>query len=582
MLKKLCILLSLVLALTALGACSPKKKTDDSSKPVISQQEGTTSDTEQSGDLLEDNEDTAYDSDGGSDSGEEIEFVTPEDTNATLTALENAVELNVYNDEKPISTTYRGYSGAVHHAYHYMDDVSYERNYTPKMLSTELNRLEEAGIKYTRTGFHSRWVWDAKTETYDFNTKRFDEFVAYAKDMESKGISVVMHLGWHLGFLTKTLEYSADLGEQPYHEGNGPDKYGESIGCDFTGYTAEETRMIKGARRYGYWYAESLRQLRARGVNNIDYLLYFTESWAPNKVEYTFVSAAIKEKLVEEGVADTVKHIGPNTYSDSSEGVLEYVIEHEPDLFDVLSAHHYPKAARATDDLYYDIISPTYKSYMKAVKEAVQWPRKEFWIDETHIKDDTSEDDMISNGWYGLQMALQGIIAQQEGINNIILWNLIDQRWDTGSVANGSSTQHGIQFASSIPNLLYSAIPRDQYYFHSLFAKYNGYQNGTVYRTNMEELADMAYGVYIGAVKLEDGSWTITVLNLNIMPETVIVEFDESIDQTLYRHMATEGQLKPDASARLADVDKVYTSVQDRFWDTIPGGTVAIYTGVKG
>jgi len=34
--------------------------------------------------------------------------------------------------------------------------------------------------------------------------------------------------------------------------------------------------------------------------------------------------------------------------------------------------------------------------------------------------------------------------------------------------------------------------------------------------------------------------------------------------------------------AELATVDKVYVDVQDRFTDTLPSGTVAVYTTIKG
>ena len=601
--KVFCLLLSLVLAMSLLGACKstdPEKNTSTSSDNNSSSAAGQ-NEPEPTGDDTSIVDNTAENLNDGSDewadtdSGEEIEEISPEDTENQIETLIDPLQLNVFNSETPISTKYRGYSGTVHSAFHYMDDA-YGRNYTPKMLQTELNRLDTAGIKYVRSAFRSSWMWNTATESYDWTTERFNNFVSFGKDMQSKGISIILHMGWHCNFIIENPDVpETSLGEQTYHKGRGDDKYGESSGYDFTGYSENQVRLIKGARRYGYWYAEAIRQLRARGVNNIDYLLYFTEPWGDWKKidtgffdDYILVCKSVKEKLTEEGIANTVKHIGPNPSSYTSEGLLDYVLEKAPDLFDIISAHSYPRAARATDDIYYDIMSNAATSYIDAVKKAGIYPQREFWVDETYVKDyastpDAGSDNQIANNaWYGLQLVFQGIVNQQRGINQTISWFLIDQRWDSASVANSGESWHGMQFVGSMPALVFSPIPREQYYFHNLFVRYNGYQNGTVYRTNLDELAESYYGVYIGAVKLEDGSWTVTVLNLTAFPETVVVNFDKAINQTLYRHKQTAGEVKADASAKLAGVDKVYTSVKDKFCDVVPGGTVAIYTGLKG
>lgn len=133
-----------------------------------------------------------------------------------------------------------------------------------------------------------------------------------------------------------------------------------------------------------------------------------------------------------------------------------------------------------------------------------------------------------------------------------------------------------------IPSLFISATPYDQYYATGLFSKYNGYKNGKSYRTSLVDDAMMYEGVYIGAVQLEDGNWTITVVNLNIDEAYIDVTFGKAINKTLFRHVEAAGDVKATPDARLADADKCFKDVKNKMYDTIPGGSIVVYTSVKG
>lgn len=187
--------------------------------------------------------------------------------------------------------------------------------------------------------------------------------------------------------------------------------------------------------------------------------------------------------------------------------------------------------------------------------------------------------------WAGLQTVIGAILAQQEGINNISLWQIFDQLW-TDQTNTGGEFVNGIHVCGSAPSLFVSSIPRGQYYPTSLFARYNGFQNGKSYRTNEHEnQADYEkgnLGLHIGAAQLEDGNWTITVVNTDLEDATFSVTFDKAINKTLYRHVENVTTLVPTTAAHLADADKTYVNVGDKFIDTIPGGSVVIYTSIKG
>ena len=249
-------------------------------------------------------------------------------------------------------------------------------------------------------------------------------------------------------------------------------------------------------------------------------------------------------------------------------------------MFDVWTAHFYPDATDASNNVYFDVIDPVFESYVQPLKDVGIFQKKEFWVDEFYCRSSNAKLG-VDSPWAGLQMAVGGILAQQRGISNISLWQIFDQLW-TDQANSGGEFMEGIHVCGSAPSLFVSSIPRSQYYTTSLFAKYHGYADGKSYRTNNAELQDMASDIHIGAAQLADGSWTITVVNAGIDDYEITVEFEKAIYQTLYRHVSTVTDIIPTTAAHLADADKTFANVKDKFIDVVPGATVAIYTGVKG
>ena len=579
MIKKLCILLSLIMALTMLGACKPSNEDVSSNASSVSSE-----------DVQSEPEDTAEEP-----SEEEPSEETPEEEEFDGDFFEDGYfddddynyinYLQVYNNEKPLSERYGGMSGTVWHAFGFMKDDKTNRVYTDKMMDIELDRLENTGIHYCRTRYTSEWAWDPVAEKYDFNAKRFGYFCDYANALQDRNMEIVLSVGWHFGFVSHIDDHSID--EITYLNGEGEDKFGESVGYDFSGLNSEDARMTRAARRFGHFYTETLNALRARGINNISHLLYMTEpsnsylgqeAGAENEA-YVLFSRAFKQKLIETNVAHTVKHMGPNETSKTGDILFKYVVDNAPDLFDVYTVHDYPHLRDTTVDVLYDIYGQTVDSFVQHAKNGGIWGKKEFWFDEYDVNYDGKEGGQ-NNAYAGLQNVFGNLIAQQKGIETTILWQLFDQLW-TDHTNTGGEFLEGIHMCGDIPSLFKSATPYDQYYATGLFAKYNGYKNGKSYRTSLHDDALMYEGVYIGAVQLEDGNWTITVVNLNIDEAYIDVTFHKALNQTLYRHVFDSGKNVPTPDARLADADKCFKDVKTKLYDTLPGGSVTIYTGLK-
>ena len=150
----------------------------------------------------------------------------------------------------------------------------------------------------------------------------------------------------------------------------------------------------------------------------------------------------------------------------------------------------------------------------------------------------------------------------------------------------------------AMPSLFMSDVPRGEYYMWGLFARYNGFKNGKVYRTNYTDehrfrfkgdehdrvtSLDVVSGLHLGVVQLENGGWTITVVNADsIEDRQFMIDFEKTLGGvTLYRHTENVYTCERNTGAVIADVDKVFVGVKDKLKDTIPAGTVAVYTTIK-
>lgn len=646
LLKLICMLLCLALSLGAFAGCNGTKNGDTSS-------DAAQVDTESSGDGDNDatdgeeeeptdgwdNTDLTGDDSYGSDDDDSY---GDGDTDGSDPWSEPVNQFNVYNSEAPINTNYMGMSGDVWHTYSHMQDESTGRVYTDEQIEKELTISKEMGVRYTRTFFTTRFVWNSEQGNWDLNSNRFGWFIDYCKNvqkyLDGEG-KIILGFGMGHDGMVYGGEGGTVLTQTPYIYGHGADLNGEyntykdCIATEYmeksnksawdmyknrrnvtedsmakgagqylsTGDTAADKavtvtenyeRMGKAAIRLAAVYVDMLLEAKARGVNNIEYLLYYTEpsvsynlpdEWQMGYYanEYLFTCMTMKNVLKKAGIAKNYKHMGPNQYHPNGQGLLKYVAEREPALFDAMSAHLYITGESNSDSNIGYTSFETFSDWSKTMEEYGLLGKSEFWIDEQMAGSGT--DDPISAGWktkdawVGLQTALQGIICQQVGIDNYVVWQWHDMIF-TDLGPSGGQFNNGIHDTGIKPSYFISSIPGEAMYTLGLFTRYNGHKNGTIYRTTN---FDDCFRVYMGAVKLEDGSWTVTVVNTDVMEAEIRIDFDKAINQTLYRHTQSVGDIKATSQCKLAQVDKVYKDVGKTIVDTVPGGSVTVYTGCR-
>ena len=599
LIRLICLILCLFMAVSLLGACNNSEQTaENSSEPSSDSQNGenegdgvfTDDGSGDDWDGLDDEDDGWGDYDEGDDYDDSEDFDN------------NSAELFVYNSEEPISKEYRGISASVYRHDNFIMNEKFGRGYTDEQKEIELNRLQEAGIRFVRQYYQPAHAWNNSANGgkggWDFGgTGRIQYFWDYCRGLQSKGVNVLLGVGWHLEVFAKD---SSSMAYTPYINNLAAypnEYYGESAGFDFSTCKNDEyLRMAMESLRMGHFIAETYKYAKAHGINNITHFLYFVEtsymnSDRPNEddylapegdsaPEYVHVVKTIQWKLKKEGVYDLVEHIGPNQSREHGDGLVRYMLERGcEDMFDVWTMHFYPNSPELTSNVYYDIAAPIFESYVQPLKDYGIYGKAEFWFDEGYCTADNSKNG-IDNGWAGLQNCVVGIAAQQKGIDNWSLWQIFDQLW-ADQISTSVENINGIAICGSCPSLLISSIPKTQYYATSLFGRYNGWRNGWAYRTNEEDLAYDGSYIHVGAVKLEDGSWTITVVNASIDDYDITINFDKAIYQTLYRHKVNVATIVPTTAARIPDADKTFANVKDVFTDTIEGCSVVVYTGLK-
>ena len=80
---------------------------------------------------------------------------------------------------------------------------------------------------------------------------------------------------------------------------------------------------------------------------------------------------------------------------------------------------------------------------------------------------------------------------------------------------------------------------------------------------------------------MEDGNWTVLVVNCDYFDTDFSINFEEAIGKNFYRHSYNPNTVKATASATVPGVDKTYRNVSKTIQDTLGGGMIAVYTTKK-
>ena len=565
--------------------------------------------------------------------------------------------VKVYNDSEPVYSNFQGIRSTVYHGVTFFPD-SHGRTYTVAQAATEMDRLVDTKVDNVRTRFDSNWMWT--DSGWNWESTKMTAFYKWGKMLQDRDISITIQAGWHLydficfynkKFSTGIVDSQdtdgdghSSIPEVNYLHGYQADAttkatalYGEdanaakieadarALGLSLT--DSEFAHYSVAAARYGEWIKQGITALKAHGVNNVEYVLPFTESGDNNANdeiysydEWIVMTMGLNNALKDAGLRNSVKFIGPaqSIYAYQNRlSMIEYVYSkigsssEYKNMIDINAMHQYtrPNSEAGYPNTVYDPEA----SYSMAEENFTYYDdvltnsgvrNQEFWCDEYFAHSPDAK-------WWnnvGMQMTqfAAGLTAGiNNGVNRFLTWQMFDCLWDserthgTGIRDNNNEFSGGVHAVGTCPSLVHvdgktcpngascpctanynisSYVPRTTYYGINLIGKYMNSQNADVFEAEVINNADENGGVYVSAIKNDDGKTVILVVNTNDIIVNLDIQLGNDNASSFKRYTYDPNEIVPTAEAKSLPSDKTITlKGASSFADIIPAQSFAIY-----
>lgn len=551
--------------------------------------------------------------------------------------------VTVNNASEPIWDNFQGVSSTVYHGTTFFPD-SHGRTYTENEAAKEMDRLVDSGINNVRTRFASQWMWKDGTG-WDWNSDKMTAFYKWAKMLQDRDISITLNAGWDLSDFVSyyNTKSHSSIPEVNYLHGynnsnqKNANMYGEdsnassiesigrTVGLNLT--NDEYSHYSVAAARYGEWIKQGLNALKAHGVNNVEYILPFTETGYVKEGDPTYcydewllMALGLNDTLEKAGIRNNCKVIGPSQSlykNQNRKSLLEYVYEkiggtQYESFIDINSSHSYtkPNTPLGYDDTVYepyasyDMAEENFEYYNDILTNLGQRD-KEFWGDEffAYAGDVKSWDGV---GMQAVQFAAGFTAGANNGVNRFITWQMFDTLWDssaaygTAYIDRATEFIGGVHAVGSCPSFVFadgfncpngkecdcynyysysSYTPRATYYGINLIGKYMNNTNALVYSTNVtSDIAETDEGLYVTAIKNDDGNTVILVVNTENNAVNVNIQLEKNTDVLYKRYTYESKYVIPTSDAISIPSDKdIMVYGLNEFNDVISPRSFSIY-----
>lgn len=573
--------------------------------------------------------------------------------------------IHIKNASAPAFTNFEGMRSTVYHATTFFPS-KHGRTYTDEQAAIEMDRLKDTGVDNVRTRFASQWMWNSATNTWNWESSKMAAVYKWAEMLQNRDISITLNAGWHLHdfiyFYDKQFNgdankyNSTDKGHSSIPEVNYlhgytddltpiSDSYGEDskalaitamgkeVGLELT--DSEYNCYSVVAARYSEWIKQALNAFKAHGINNIKYVLPFTETGYHRADDPTYsydewilMVMALDNELKTAGIRNNYKFVGPSqsnyVYQGRTVQFVEYIYEKiggtkYEDMIDIISMHQYttPNTQKGYENTIFDPYACYSRAaenfpYFKQIRENAGVFEKDFWCDEyfAYANDARWHDNV---GMQMTQYAAGFTAGMNNGVNRFSVWQMFDCLWDdsathgTAHLADYKTSNEfigGIHACGTCPSLVkadgetctiegcacknytpYSSyVPRTSYYGINLIGKYLNNENADVYYTEViDDATKDNGGVYVSAIKNDDGMDVIMVVNTMPTVSSFDLQFENDDNVSFKRYTYNPDAVVPTKEAKSIESDKTISlEGATSFRDELPAGSFAIYvsTGI--
>ena len=494
------------------------------------------------------------------------------------------------NDKDHIATTlYRGMTGSVYWGTEYLDLHAYNQHYTDEMIDKEFARFKELGLRVLRSGLWSEYMFTGDPENpWDADSPEMLRFYEFCKAADKYDLTVAPLFAWNYpAFLYGGGQYLDEVG---YLYPREVDEDGNTRVIERWGTYFEYPDVDEMNRRLSEFVVAAMQGFKDHGVTNVEFVFLGNEphedggSATGAFVDYQIDSfRAIHNALKAAGLRDDIKLIGPNQGVQTQRfGLAQAFMQRAPEVFDIYSSHGMTAVENSLADVYESDYT-RFSGWVEKMEIHDLLNVKEIWSDEGNANADVYGEHGFDDTWIGVQLCSRYAAINNSGIGGLNVWQIFDQLWPT-YYGTGGEYQFGAQVDGAAPSFYKTETPYSALYAISLYSKYMGSnQKGMGYGTSYKsEVEDIDSGLVISTVKRGDGHWSIMVVNNSTDPRTCQINFSESLGgATLYRYRYLASEANPATNFKIPTADCGFTNVGDTLIDTLPGGSVCVYSTYK-
>lgn len=473
-------------------------------------------------------------------------------------------KISLFNN-KPSNPEFLGF-GALYYPWIYLKDKD-GRNYTEEQAEKELDYLRLSGVRVVRvTLFVSSDWYDFETDLWKIEGTRFEAILKSLKGISARGIDVLLNFEWG-----NSINYSNNVFADPKLTVFDFDKQCEMLGT-----------FVK----------EFLNVLEKESLKNVKYITFFSEPGSGYKdgfdnekgiallSRYKRCIGAVHETLVQAGTREKYKFVLGNTALETEMWNTTWhlfapLYEVIKEFGDEWGYHNYNKYNGS-------VVTNTalnYENMMAYINDDIfnktGVKANDVWIDEYNATDRNNSyyTHRNSSGWNAVH-AIAGMVANMNiGYKTVLHWTFTNTLWVGSHATADDNWVDGFHCWGMLPNVMQEEEPYNIFYAYQIVASHIN-KGKTYIGENFSES-----GLCCSACENDDGTFTVIVVNSNVLDQKFVLSFEKELDNLKFdRYIFEASKNYRNKKMNVITSDKRISNVTKSIKDTIPGGSVAVYT----
>lgn len=473
-------------------------------------------------------------------------------------------KITVFN-KTAVNPEFLGF-GALYYPWIYLKDKD-GRNYTEEQAKKELDYLKLSGVRIVRTTLFVSSDWyDFENDSWKIEGWRLDAILKSLLGIQERNIDILLNFEWG-----NSINYSENVFADPKLTSFDFDKQCELLG-----------RFVK----------EFLVTLKEKGVNNVKYVTFFSEPGSGYRDgyenekgknllrKYKKCIGTVHNALQEANIRKDYKFVLGNVALETEMwnttwhlfAPLYEVIKEYGDEWGYHNYNKYNGSVVTNTALNYENMM----AHINAViSEKTGVSAQNVWIDEYNAtnRNNSYYTYRNSSGWNAIHI-IAGMVADMNiGYKTVMHWTFTNTLWVGSHATTEDNWVDGFHCWGMVPNMMQEEEPYNSFYAYQIVASH--INKGKTYTgENFSES-----GLCCSACENDDGTFTVIVVNSNVFDQSFVLSFEKELNDLKFdRYIFEASKNYRSKKMNVISCDKKFLNVKTSIRDTIPGGSVAVYT----